>query len=109
MTWFPGGPSIHEPLLFLIRKDHGVALCVHHVEGFCSGQYSIKYIHISDKDSVKSIVILLSIVLFSKVKDVTEEFIKEIAKNVMLSTEDTQIWLERLTNVVQLKRQPLEN
>ena len=34
----------------------------------------------------------------SKVK-VTEEFIMEIAKNVMQSTGDTQIWLEPLTNV----------
>ena len=39
---------------------------------------------------------------FSKVKKVTEEFIKEIAENVMLSTytDDTQIWLKHLTNVI---------
>ena len=101
LTWFPGGPSISElPFPFPDpERPWGSSTCTS-CTGFCCGHYSNKYVNTTDKESLKSIFMPPSVTLKKEFSKATKNTISDTARKVLLSNEDTQIWLDHLETIL---------
>jgi hypothetical protein len=99
LTWFPGGPSISKlpfPSPDPVRP-WGSTTC-NSCKEFCPGHYHNTFIDTSSEDSLKKIVMPPSVVL--KRDFATNKITEKTAEKVLLSNEDTHIWLEHLTTIM---------
>ena len=109
-SWYPGGPSLdYLPFPFPDPSrpwgDPACAVC----QGFCSGHHTNKMINVTDTSALKSLQMPPSILLkdvVSKLGDspLSETFLVEEAKKVLLTSEETKIWIEHLLAVIQSRK-----
>lgn len=103
LVWFPGGPSIsHLPFPVKdVEKPWG-ANC-QTCKSFCSGHFITKFIDVNDKESLKQILHPPSTILkeFSNKQSTVPDDVTDIAESVLLSVDETKIWLDHLHTVSQ--------
>ena len=110
LHWYPGGPSItHIPLPVPDPERLWGGQTCSSCKGVCAGHYTIKLVDTSDSASLQCLTKPPSNVLkqmFSNLKDgdITDDFISDAAKAVLLSVEDTKIWLNHLLSVLQSRK-----
>ena len=96
LCWYPGGyPVSYFPLPVPdSARPWGSQTCST-CKGFCAGHYSTKYVDTNDPAALKSVKPPSSVLKqkFSELgnKLVTDEFIEDAARSVLLSVEDTKI------------------
>ena len=77
-------------------------------QGVCSGHFSIRLIDTNNPNDVKSIMKPPSVILKQKFSDshgqITDQFIEQTAKEALLSTDVTKIWIEHLVTVVENRK-----
>lgn len=105
LAWYPGGPTVNYlPFPFPDpQRPHG-GICST-CKDFCCGHYITKLVDTTKLDQVKSIIMPPSVVLkesFSKQGITT--VCPDLVKKVLLSEDDTKIWLEHLATVAENRR-----
>ena len=108
LRWYTGGPTIdYLPFPFPDPKRPYGGSC-ETCKDFCCGHYITKLVNITNPQDVKSILMPPSVVLkesFAK-QAATEiaNICPDLAKRVLLSEEDTKIWLNHLETIVQNRK-----
>lgn len=108
--WFEGGPLISQ-LPFPVpdpTRPWGCQSCTT-CNGFYSGHYSTIYVDTEDPEGLKSITKPSSAVLKQKYSELgteqfTDDLMKEAAECVLLSIDETRIWLEYLDAVLENRK-----
>ena len=113
LCWYPSGhPISHLPLPIPdSTRPWGSQTCST-CKDFCAGHYSIQFVDTNDPAALKCITMPPSIALKQKfsqqlakgVCQATDEFVEDAAKSVLLSVEETKIWIDHLTTVVQNRK-----
>lgn len=111
LRWYPGGPTVDFlPFPFPDPKRSYGGSC-DTCKSFCCGHYITKLINITNPQEVKSIVMPPSVVLkesFASLKqevtDIADVECPDLAKKVLLSEEETKIWLNHLENIAQNRK-----
>ena len=110
-TWYPGGPLVtHLPLPVPDpERPWGLALC-QSCKGFCSGHYKAPtYVNVTDQEEMMSVAQPPSSVLKQLVStDMSDAVLKSAAERVLLSPEETQIWIDHLKTVTENHRRGAE-
>ena len=108
VTWYPDGPSVtHIP--FPIQdpeRPWGNDKCPD-CSGFCAGHYKLSLIDVSDEAAIKSVLKPPSTYIkevFNIKKSVTEEDIRQLAKEVLLPVNEVKIWINHLQSVIENRR-----
>ena len=78
-------------------------------KGTCSGHYSTRLVNTADSEMMKSVVTPPSVILKQMFSDgsngqVTDEFMCNAAKKILLTTEEVRIWLDHLSQVVRNRK-----
>ena len=107
--WYAGGPLLsHIP--FPIpdpSRTWGAQNCTT-CKGFCSGHFFTKLVDTDSLNVVKTLMKPPSTILKQKISQlghaqITDNFV-EAAKEVLLSMEETKIWLQHLSTVVENRK-----
>ena len=102
--WYPSGPPLSNipfpvPDPIWPRGDQNCTAC----QGVCSGHF---YIRLIDTDN--PIMKPPSVILKQKFSDshgqITDQFIEQTAKEALLSSDETKIWIEHLVTVVKNRK-----
>ena len=78
-------------------------------KGFCAGHYKTPMVDVTNPAALECVAKPPSLILkkmFAELdgKDVTEDFVTSAAESVLLSVEDTRIWLDHLGTVLKNRR-----
>lgn len=109
LCWYPDGyPISYLPLPVADpMRPWGSQNCST-CKNFCAGHYSTKYVDTNDPAALKCLkppsVVLKQ--MFSELggNPVTDEFVEDAARSVLLSVEDIKIWIDHLTTVVENRK-----
>ena len=104
--WYKNGPAItHLPLPMVdVDRPWGNTSCST-CKGFCAGHYRVEMVDTTDQSAMKSLAPPPSLILksdFSKLSTYppSETFVKEEAEKVLLTPDDTRIWMDHLNTVL---------
>ena len=110
MCWYPGGPPVsHLPLPFPDSArpwgNHECSTCT----GVCSGHYCNQLVDVTDPAAIQCSAKPPSLVLkqmFSELgsRPVTDDFIVNAARSVLLTKEETKIWIDHLTTILKNRK-----
>ena len=110
LRWYPEGPLISQLPLPVpdSTRPWGSQSCTT-CKGVCAGHYSNQFVDTNNPAAVKCITKPPSLVLKQKFSDlgnnpVTDKFIEDAAKSVLLCVEETKIWIDHLATVVQNRK-----
>ena len=101
LVWYPGGPSLSH-LPFPVKDlDRPWGANCNTCKCFCTGHYINKFFDIDDQESLTKIPHPPSVTLkeFSTNQTSVTDDVSNIAKAVLLSIDDTKLWLEHLHTV----------
>lgn len=105
-TWYSGGPPItHLPLPIVdVERPWGNPSCPK-CDGVCAAHYRVEMIEITDQSALHSSACPPSSILkdeFSTLKKYppSDDFIQQIARKVLLTPDDTRIWLDHLHTIL---------
>ena len=95
-------------LLILLYRPWGNQEC-HICTGVCSGHYCNQLVDVTDPVAIERAVKPPSLVLkhmFSELgnQPVTDEFITNAARSVLLPIEETKVWIDHLTTILQNRK-----
>jgi hypothetical protein len=111
LRWYSGGPTIDFlPFPFPDpKRPHGGSCDT--CKSFCCGHYITKLVNITNPQDVKTIVMPPSVVLKESFNTkqpaaATEiaDICPDLAKRVLLSEDETKIWLNHLESIVQNRK-----
>ena len=100
--WHTGGPSVNLLPLPIVDPDRQWGGSCSACTGACSGHYKTVLTDVGDTKAMKATATPLSSILkeeFSKSQG-SGVSVPEAAEKSLLSTEDTQIWLDHLNTIV---------
>ena len=99
-TWYPGSPLVtHLPLPVPDPERPWGWLCVKVAKGFCSGHYKAPtYVNVTDQEVAQPPSSVLKQLVST---DMSDAVLKSAAECVLLSPEETQIWIDHLKTVTE--------
>ena len=110
LCWYASGPPLSKfPLPIKDpARPWGGQNCTS-CTGFCAGHYCIPLVDITDPAVLQIVAKPPSVILKQKFAElegdnITDDFVKSAAKSVLLSTEETKIWLDHLGTVLKNRK-----
>lgn len=106
-TWYPSGPPITHLPFVIPDSDRpwGNPACCE-CKNFCAGHYSTIIVDTSQQKSLDKLMMPPSLILkkkFSK-KSISDDFLEETAKTVLLTKEEVGIWFNHLSEIAKNRR-----
>lgn len=112
IRWYPGGPPITHlpfPIPDPDRPWGNLSCSTCTGSNFCSGHYMVKMVDVKNTSALKELPKPPSITtkeVFATRRDdeLSDEFIQELSKRVLLPPEECRIWLEHLKTILENRR-----